>query len=95
MIEGFVGTFQKDLRLFRQLRNQHACDVRIETRTHHSLREARTLRILEVMEERIEVLCELFAQRLDPFGIPGDVYASAAQGFEGSVFELTNRLRAQ
>src|SRR5580698_9240716 len=51
--------------------------------------------MLEVMEERIEVLCELFAQRLDPFGIPGDVYASAAQGFEGSVFELTNRLRAQ
>jgi hypothetical protein len=41
MIEGFVGTFKKDLRLFRQLQNQHACDECIETGTHHSLREAR------------------------------------------------------
>ena len=44
MIEGFVGAFQKDLRLLRQLGNQHVRDVRIETpRSRESPREAAIL----------------------------------------------------
>jgi len=42
MIEGFVGTFQKRLApVSANSEIKHAGDVRIETGTHHSLREAR------------------------------------------------------
>ena len=77
-VQGILGTFQEDLRLFGDLRNDDARGVRIQLSADHALGKSGMCGIPEVIEEGLQVLREFFSEGLDPGLIPAYVETASA-----------------
>src|SRR5690349_10452491 len=94
-VQRILGAFEEDLCLLGELRHDDARGVRIQVAADDAFGKSRPIRILEVIEERLNVLRQLLAQSLYTFLIPSDGYARATDRFERPIGMLAHGLRAQ
>jgi hypothetical protein len=78
MIERLLGALQEDFRLFDQVRDQDAGGIGVHMSADRPARETGLIRVLQVIEQRLEMLGQFLPEGGNTLLIPGDVDAGAA-----------------